>query len=64
MNCIYVAGFFCVDEHVDIYFISGVNFPHHFGTGIYDWGKEATKLKIQEIHFNTRKNMKCWLNCV
>lgn len=45
MNCIYVAGFFCVDEHVDIYFISGVNFPHYFGTGLYDWGKRSHKTK-------------------
>lgn len=37
--------FFCVDEHVDIYFISGVNFPHHFGTGLYDWGKRSHKTK-------------------
>lgn len=53
MNCIYVAVFFCVDEHVDIYFKSGVNFPIVLGQGFMIGGKEATKLKIQEIHFNT-----------
>lgn len=45
MNCIYVVVFFCVDEYVDIYFISGVNFFYYFGIGFYDWGKRSYKIK-------------------
>lgn len=47
--------FFGVDQHVDIHVVSGVFFPIILGQGFMIGEKEATKLKIKEIHFNSLK---------